>query len=107
MVSSVAPTFSSTARMSHGDRGFEEGDLLVGRTQDLRGVRTEVTTEDLLIHGPEVHRVLKVPRRVEAGQAGLGAVEAALDRVADQKQRRRGAMVGATARVFLGSPPEL
>src|SRR5207245_9659372 len=66
-----------------------------------------MATKDLLIDRAEVDRELEVPGGIEAREARLRAVQPALHRVADQQQRGGRAVVGAAARVLLGSPPEL
>src|SRR5258708_23127169 len=61
------------------------------------------TGQDLLVDRPKVDGVLEVAGGVQAGEAGLCAVQAALHRVAHQQQRGGRAMVGAAARVLLRS----
>src|SRR5882672_9960113 len=108
-VRAVAPALSTAARMSDGrrDRGFEEWHAVKGRAQDLARARAQVASQDLLVDGAEVDRVLEVARAVEGCEAGGLTVKATLHRVADQEQGRRCPVIGASARVFLRAPAEL
>ena len=62
--------------------------------------------EQRRVDRPEVDGVLQVAR-VEVREAGLVAEEAVLDVLADQEDRRRGAVVGAPGRVGRHATPEL
>src|ERR1700681_82752 len=108
MVSSVAPDLRMTLRISDraGDRCLQKWNAFERGPEDLARVGAQVTAEDLLVNGAKIHRVLEVASGIEARQARLFSVEAAFDRVADQQQRRRGSMVGASAGVLLGSAAE-
>src|SRR5450756_1670675 len=98
-----------TVRISDraGDRRLQERNAVERRPEDLAGVRAQVSAQDLLVNGAEVDRVLEVASGVEAGQTRRLAIEAALDRVTDQEQRRSRAVVGTATCVLLGSPTEL
>src|SRR2546428_2385866 len=89
------------------DRRFQEWDPIERRAEDLVRVRSEVSAQDLLVHRAKVDRELEVAGRVEAGQARLGAVEPALDLVADEQQRSRGPMVPPAACGLLRAPAVL
>src|SRR5438105_5726324 len=91
-----------------GERaGLEDRDLVEGLREHFLRVDLEVRVEDLLVHRAEVDGVAHVAAGVELREAGLLAVQAGLHRVADEEDRRRGAVVGARARVLAGSASEL
>src|SRR5260221_12495632 len=102
-VSTAAPSFNRNVRMRRlqsRDRSLEERDLVEGRAQDLVRIRAEVAAQDLLVNGSEVDGEPEVARGIQAGEAGLRAVQPALHRVSDQEQGRGRAVVGAAARVL-------
>src|SRR5207302_3397396 len=86
---------------------LDEGNALEARAQHLLRVGAQVRGEDLLVNGAEVDVVLEVAGGVELGQLGRGAVEPALDRGAEQQQRRGSAVVGSAGGVLLGPAAEL
>src|SRR5438309_8673460 len=106
-VSTVAPTLRRIDRISHRDRGPQEIDPIEGSAEDVVRVRSEVTTDDLLVDRAEIDRVPEVAGGVEVGQARLCAALPALHRVADQQRRRCRAVVGAAAGVLFRTPREL
>src|SRR2546427_4477277 len=106
-VSAVAPTFSKSVRTSDGDRGLQEWNPLERRAEDLPRVGAEVAAQDLLIHRPKVDGVLEVAGVVQARQARLFSEETAVHRVADQKQGRGRAVVGASPGALLRAPAAL
>src|SRR5450759_5982580 len=94
-VSTVAPSLRKTVLMSDrgGGRGVQERDAIERSPEDLARVGPQVTAQNFLVHGAEVDRELEVAGRIEAGQDRRLAVKTALDRVADQEQRRGRPMV--------------
>src|SRR5207237_7956484 len=93
--------------LSDRDRRLEEGNLVKRRNQDLVRVGAEVPAQYLLVHGPEVDRVLQVASAVECRQTRLVAVKPTVDRVTDQQKRRSRAVVGPAAGVLFRPASEL
>src|SRR5436309_3969857 len=107
-VSAVAASLSSAGRIDlDRDRRLQELHAVEGAPKDRRRVGAQMAAQDLLVHGAKVDRVLEIAGVVQGRQARLGPKQAALDGVADQKQRRRRAVIGAAARVLLRPAPEL
>ena len=86
---------------------YEHAERIEAALQHGLGV---VAAEPLLdrrgVDAPEVRRHLHVAV-VEIGEARMLAVEAALDALADDEHRRRGAVIGAEAAVLFDAASEL
>src|SRR6476661_6594188 len=80
--------------------GTHERDGVEARAEDILAVEPEVPAEDLLVDRAIVDVEAHVLRRVELREARPLPVEPALDRISDEEDRCRGAMVGAAARVL-------
>ena len=85
---------------------LDEPEVFVAGAEDGLAVGAEPAVNQGGVDGAEVGGEAQVAR-VQVGQAGVLAVEAALDRLADDEHLGGGAVVGAAARVLVDAPPEL
>src|SRR5690242_7354309 len=94
-----AESFNDQDGTSAPDR-THEWDRVEARAEDVLPVEAEVPAEDLLIDRAEIDVEAHVLRRVELREARSLPVQAALHRIPDEEDRRRGAVIGASARVL-------